>query len=119
MRFAHPSFQTVISQSACPLCVCARKHEPVRFITNKKALSDDKTRTGTGINGVEFSVKALLGSLLRALQAFRGHADLQGHVTPVTVSSLHMNPAERFRPVGGQTSSSELAAAAAEQGVTH
>lgn len=36
MHFAHPSFQIVISQSACPLRVCVRKHEPLRFITNKK-----------------------------------------------------------------------------------
>lgn len=55
-----------------------------------------KCTTGRGINNVQFSVKALLGSLHTALLALRDPADLLGRVTPVTVS---LPPSERSRAV--------------------
>lgn len=49
-----------------------------------------------GIDNVQFSVKALLGSLHTALLALRDPVDLLGRVTPVTVS---FPPSERSRAV--------------------
>lgn len=45
-----------------------------------------------GINNVQFSVKALLGSLHQALPALRDPVDLLGRVTLATVS---FRPSER------------------------